>query len=137
MGANRKSLLRAMKLLDETIGALDEKPKNSKGRRNPQRVLLTRLRKARSLLQNELEKPYFSVATVVDVLKRLAAWLLNEVLLNNIQCFFHPQVPRWARWGETIYDPRTCPEDVPGCGWHQTEGSCRPSRHLVELPVFG
>jgi hypothetical protein len=137
MVVDKTSLLQAVRLLDETIGALHEKSKNSQGRRNPQRVLLARLRKARSLLQIEMEKPKFSIATVVDVIEKLAAWLLIEVLLNNIQCFSHPQVPRWARWGETIYDPRTCSEDVPGCGRHQTEESCRPSRHLVELPVFG
>lgn len=137
MRVNKKPLLQAVKLLDEAIGALSEMPRPSKSRRNPQGVLLARLRKARSLLQIELDKPYFSVETVVDVLKKVAAWLIVEVAINNIQCLFHPQAPDRACRHETINGSRSRPESLPAHGWHQAEGACPAPRHLVELPVFG
>ena len=137
MGVNKTSLLKAVTLLDETIGALSEMSKSSKSRRNPQRVLLARLRRARSLLQVALEKPNFSVATVVEVLKRVAAWLIVEVVINNIQCFFNPQAPDRACRGETINGSRSRPEDLPGYGRHQAERARPAPRHLVELSVFG
>jgi hypothetical protein len=137
MVVNKTSLLQAVKLLDETIGALDEMSRHSKSRSNPQRVLLVRLRKARSLLQNELERPLFSVAVVTDVLKKVAAWLIVEVVINNIQCLFHPQAIDGACWGEMINDPRTRFEDVPGARRHQTEGACWSPGYLLELPLVG
>lgn len=64
MAVNKESLLKAVKLLGETIDTLNEMSKASKSSRDPLRVLLTRLRKVRSLLLAELDKSSFVATTL-------------------------------------------------------------------------
>lgn len=136
MAVNKDCLLKAVKLLGETIDTLNEMSKASKGSRDPMRVLLTRLRKVRSLLLAELDKPSFAGGNVISILKKVAAWLI-EAAINNIQCTFNPQAFSRACRDELINGSWTCFKTIPTYGRNQTEGPRPTPRYLLQLPVFG
>ncbi len=136
MAVSKDSLLKAVKLLGETIDTLGEMSKVSKGSRDPLGVLLTRLRKVKSLLQAEMDKPTFVGGNVIGTLKKVAAWLI-EATINNIQCTFSPQAFSRACRDELINGPWTCFETISAHGRNQTEGPRPTPRHLFQLPVFG
>lgn len=133
MAVSRDCLLKAVKLLGDTIDTLNKMSKASKGSRDPLRVLLTRLRKVRLLLLAELDKPSFAGG---NILKKVATWLI-EAVINNIQCTFSPQAFSRSCRDELINGPWTCFKTIPAHGWNQTEGPRPTPRHLFQLPVFG
>lgn len=136
MAVSKDCLLKAVKLLGETIDTLNEMSKASKGSRDPLRVLLTRLRKVRSLLLAELDKPSFAGGNVIFILKKVATWLI-EAAINNIQRTFSPQAFSRACRDELINGHRTCFEAISAHGRNQTEGPRQTPRYLFQLPVFG
>jgi hypothetical protein len=90
MVTNKQRLLKAARLLDEIIERLNTSMV-SRSSQSSSRVLLVRLKRARKLLQAELEQPDPDRGGVVGPLLREAVKWLGELVINNFQYLLCPR----------------------------------------------